>query len=74
MNVEGRWHRYESRIREDHRKLLLGIEGEQTNHLYGSKIPGDVLASVKDPTCKAWKLKLNGRQNVDPTTLVPARA
>ena len=33
-------------------------------------IPDDVLASIKDPTCKAWKLKLNGRENVDPTTLI----
>ena len=31
----------------------------------------DVLTSVKDPLCKAWKLKLNGKDNVDPTTLVP---
>ena len=33
-------------------------------------VPADVLASIKDSTCKAWKLKLDGRQNVDPTTLV----
>ena len=32
--------------------------------------PDDVLASVKDPLCKAWKLKLNGKESVDPTTLV----
>ena len=31
----------------------------------------DVLASVKDPLCKAWKLKLNGKESVEPTTLVP---
>ena len=37
-------------------------------------VPADVLASIKDPTCKAWKLKLDGRQNVDPTTLVPEPA
>ena len=34
-------------------------------------VPEDVLASVKDPLCKAWKLKLSGKDNVDPTTLVP---
>ena len=34
-------------------------------------VPEDVLASVKDPLCKAWKLKLNGKDSVDPTTLVP---
>ena len=31
----------------------------------------DILASIKDPLCKAWKLKLNGKESVDPTTLVP---
>ena len=34
----------------------------------------DVLASMKDPLCKAWKLKLNGKDSVDPTTLVPEPA
>ena len=34
-------------------------------------VPDDVLASVKDPSCKAWKLKLSGKDNVDPMTLVP---
>ena len=34
-------------------------------------VPEDVLASVKDPLCKAWKLKLAGKDSVDPTTLVP---
>ena len=34
-------------------------------------VPEDVLASIKDPSCKAWKLKLNGKDCVDPTTLVP---
>ena len=34
-------------------------------------VPEDVLASVKDPSCKAWKLKLSRKDNVDPTTLVP---
>ena len=37
-------------------------------------VPKDVLASVKDPLCKAWKLKLSGKDNVDPTTLVPEPA
>ena len=31
----------------------------------------DVLASMKDPLCKAWKLKLSRKDSVDPTTLVP---
>ena len=33
--------------------------------------PDDVLASVKDPACKVWKLKLNGKESADPTTLIP---
>ena len=37
-------------------------------------VPEDVLTSIKDPLCKAWKLKLNGKENVDPTTLVPEPA
>ena len=37
-------------------------------------VPEDVLASIKDPLCKAWKLKLNGKESVDPTTLVPELA
>ena len=34
-------------------------------------VPDGVLASMKDPLCKAWKLKLTGKDSVDPTTLVP---
>ena len=34
-------------------------------------VPEDVLASVKDPSCKAWKLKLSRKDNVDPMMLVP---
>ena len=34
-------------------------------------VPDNVLASVKDPLCKVWKLKLNGKESVDPTSLVP---
>ena len=34
-------------------------------------VPEDVLASVKNPLCKAWNLKLSGKDNVDPMTLVP---
>ena len=37
-------------------------------------VPEDVLASVKDPLCKAWKLKLNRNDSVDPTTVVPEPA
>ena len=37
-------------------------------------IPEDVLASVKDPLCKAWKLKLSAKDSVHPMTLVPEPA
>ena len=37
-------------------------------------VPEDVLASVKDPLCKAWKLKLSRKDSVDPMTLVPEPA
>ena len=30
--------------------------------------PDEVLASIKDPLCKAWKLKLTGKDSMDPTT------
>ena len=33
--------------------------------------PDEVLASIKDPSCKVWKLKLSGKESVDPTTLIP---
>ena len=33
--------------------------------------PDEVLASIKDPSCKAWKLKLSGKESADPTTLIP---
>ena len=32
--------------------------------------PGEVLASVPDARCKAWRLKLSGKTAIDPTTLV----
>ena len=31
---------------------------------------GEVLASVLDARCKAWRLKLSGKMAIDPTTLV----
>ena len=32
--------------------------------------PADVLASIPDARCKAWRLKLNGKTTVDPVTLM----
>ena len=33
--------------------------------------PDEVLTSVKDASCKAWKMKLSGKESADPTTLIP---
>ena len=35
--------------------------------------PAEVLASVPDARCKAWRLKLSGKTAIDPTTLVENR-
>ena len=32
--------------------------------------PNEVLARVKDASCRAWKLKLSGKESADPTTLI----
>ena len=32
--------------------------------------PDEVLASILDPKCRAWRMKLNGKTAVDPGTLV----
>ena len=29
-----------------------------------------ILQSIKDPTCKAWKMKLTGKKMVDPTLII----
>ena len=30
----------------------------------------EILRSIKDPTCKAWKMKLTGRKMLDPTSVI----
>ena len=52
-------------------KLSTGLP-RQT--ICNNAVPQDVLASVKDPLCKAWKLKLTRKDSVDPTTLIPESA
>ena len=32
--------------------------------------PDEVLASIPDPKCRAWQMKLNGKMAVDPGTLI----
>ena len=38
--------------------IIYGVEGDQ------------ILQSVKDPTCKAWKMKLQGKKTVDLTSII----
>ena len=30
----------------------------------------EILRAVKDPTCRAWKMKLSGRKTLDPTSII----
>ena len=61
-------------MRAEYRKVIKSFfwackANKQT--ICNDAVPEDLLASMKDPLCKAWKLKLNRKYNVDPTTLVP---
>ena len=61
-------------MRAEYRKVIESFfwackANKQT--ICNEAVPDDVLASVKDPLCKAWKLKLSRKDNVDPMTLVP---
>ena len=46
----------------------MGCEGKQT--ILNGADPDEVLASILDPKCKAWRLKLNGKTALDPGMLV----
>ena len=61
-------------MRAEYRKVIESFywackANKQT--ICNDAVPDDFLASVKDPACKAWKLKLNLKESVDPTTLIP---
>ena len=52
-----------------------GILGQSTCRANKNNIIEDgdrdqVLQSIKDPSCKAWKMKLNRRKMVDPTSIL----
>ena len=57
-------------MRAEYRKVIESFywackANKQT--ICNDAVPDD----VKHPLCKAWKLKLNGKESVDPTTLIP---
>ena len=60
-------------IAEEYAKVIQSmfwavIANKQT--ILNGADPAEVLVSVPDARCKAWKLKLNGKTAIDPTTLV----
>ena len=49
--------------------MFWAVKANKQTILNGAD-PVEVLASVPDARCKAWRLKLNGKTTVDPVTLV----
>ena len=49
--------------------MFWAVKANKQTILNGAD-PAEVVASVPDARCKAWRLKLNGKMAVDPTTLV----
>ena len=60
-------------IRENYSKVIQSmfwvVKANKQTILNGAD-PDEVLASILDPKCKAWRLKLNGKMAVDPGTLL----
>ena len=60
-------------VRENYSKVIQSmfwaVKANKQTILNGAD-PDEVLASIPDPKCKAWRLKLNGKTAVDPGTLV----
>ena len=60
-------------ISEEYAKVIQSmfwaVKANKQTILNGAD-PADVLASVLDARCKAWRLKLSGKTAIDPTTLV----
>ena len=49
--------------------MFLAVKANKQTILNGAD-PDEVLASIPDPKCKAWQMKLNAKTAVDPETLV----
>ena len=61
-------------MRAEYRKVIESFFWEckaNKQTICNKAVLQDVLASKKDPLCKAWKLKLTRKDSVDPMTLVP---
>ena len=60
-------------IRENYSKVIQSmfwaVKANKQMILNGADVD-EVLASIPDPKCKAWRMKLNGKTAVDPGTLV----
>ena len=60
-------------IRDSYDKVIQSmfwaVKANKQTILNGAD-PDEVLASIPDPKCKAWRMKLNGKMAVDPGTLV----
>ena len=60
-------------VRENYSKVIQSmfwvVKANKQMILNGAD-PDEVLASIPDPKCKAWRLKLNGKKTVDPAMLV----
>ena len=60
-------------IRENYSKVIQSmfwaVKANKETILNGADVD-EVLASIPDPKCKAWQMKLNGKMAVDPGTLV----
>ena len=60
-------------IRENYSKVIQSMfwavkANKQT--ILNRADPDEVLVSIPDPKCRAWRMKLNGKTTVDPGTLV----
>ena len=49
--------------------MFWAVKANKQTILNGAD-PDEVSASIPDPKCKAWRLKLNGKTALDPGTLV----
>ena len=49
--------------------MFWAVKANKQTILNGAD-PADILASVPDARCKAWRLKLSGKTSINPTTLV----
>ena len=60
-------------VRENYSKVIQSmfwaVKANKQTILNGAD-PDKVLASIPDPKCRAWQMKLNGKMAVDPGTLV----